>query len=607
MGGLAGLVNFRGEVADRSVVEAMSARLAHRGPSADGVWVEGRTALAWRRRHAGLPQPEVHGDLVVLLDGWIYDQDALAAGDSGPPPANDEELLVRAWRRWGPELVDRIEGEFAIAVWDRKAATLHLIRDPMGTRPLFWARRGDRFAFASELPALLAVPWVSRQLARENLAEFLSFQVVHAPRTLLEDAFQVEPGHRLEVRADGQQARRWWQPGPAPARGPRAREGELIEALDAAVTAAVERRVPRGVPTGLYLSGGLGSTAIAAAARAKYLKLPGFTVGFSDDLYPEAPFAGRVAGLLGLEHHQVEVGTAQLASGFDAAVAVMGHPVGHPGAVMQLALARAAAERVRVALSGDGAEELFGGRMLDRLWRGVRLAGAVQRLPGFLRGPVSTLTGLRDPSRQPVQWVLDQGFGGQRLFEADERSALLRDHGLVRPDIRREVLTPFYAGLQTDAVNAALHGSMRSWLTESDLVRADRTAAAAGLDLRFPLLDRGVLAVAASIPGEAKLVRVRGSLHTRWPLRALLRGTLPAPLLDRPKRGLPKPLDHWLEGPGRLFMEERFARLRRDRHELWRGDGLDALRRDLARREGAGIRLWTMLILDQWLVALETL
>jgi asparagine synthase (glutamine-hydrolysing) len=206
-----------------------------------------------------------------------------------------------------------------------------------------------------------------------------------------------------------------------------------------------------------------------------------------------------------------------------------------------------------------------------------------------------------DPTKTPVDWVLDLEFGGHRLFDARDRGRLLRDHGLVRPDIRRVVLSRFYEGLETDAVNAALHGSLCSWLAESDLVRADRTAAAAGLDLRFPLLDRDVLETAALLPGSSKVRRVRGSLHTRWPLRAMVKGTLPAALLNRPKRGLPKPLDNWLEGPGRLFMEERFARLRQDTFGLWRPDALDQLRRDLARRAGAGIRLWTLFVLDAWL------
>jgi len=200
-----------------------------------------------------------------------------------------------------------------------------------------------------------------------------------------------------------------------------------------------------------------------------------------------------------------------------------------------------------------------------------------------------------------VQWVLQNGLGGHRLFSAGDRGRLLRDHGLVRPSVRREILSTFYEGLETDAVNAALHGSLRSWLSECDLVRADRTAAAAGLDLRFPLLDREVLELAASLPGASKRIRVGGSLHTRWPLRSMLQGTLPAALLDRPKRGLPKPLDHWLEGPGRLFMEDRFALLRADPHGLWRPDALDQIRRDLARKPGTGIRLWTLFILDAWL------
>jgi asparagine synthase (glutamine-hydrolysing) len=547
-------------------------------------------------------QPAVRDDIVVLLDGWIYDHEALAlAADDGPPAEFDVEALVRAWRRWGPDTFQRLEGEFAIALWDRAARQLHLVRDRLGVRPLFWARRGDKIAFASEIPALTQVPWVSRELDRANLSEYLSFQVVHAPRTLLEDVQQVQAAHHVTLGMGTEHVRRWWRLKYAPIGAPRPSETEVIQAVEQAMVRAVRRRVPRGVETGLYLSGGLGSTAIGEAARQQHLQLPSFTVSFSDDLYPESPFAGRVASLLGLEHHPVEVGTAELAREFDAAVAMLGHPVGHPGVVLQAALARAARQRVPVVLSGDGAEELFGGRMLDRLGGGLAVSRVMGRLPGVLRGPVGRLTGMPDPTKTPVDWVLDLEFGGHRLFDARDRGRLLRDHGLVRPDIRRVVLSRFYEGLETDAVNAALHGSLCSWLAESDLVRADRTAAAAGLDLRFPLLDRDVLETAALLPGSSKVRRVRGSLHTRWPLRAMVKGTLPAALLNRPKRGLPKPLDNWLEGPGRLFMEERFARLRQDTFGLWRPDALDQLRRDLARRAGAGIRLWTLFVLDAWL------
>ncbi len=610
MGGLAGLIHFGGTVPDASVISAMSERLRHRGPAAEGQWSEGGCHLAHRLRRVGetrTKQPAVTDDVVLLLDGWIYDHEALSSmADDGPPSASDVEALIRAWRAWGPDFIDRLEGEFAIVVWDRKAKRCHAFRDRMGVRPLFWARRGDKFAFASELRALLCVPWVTPQVNPEHLAEYLSFQVVHAPRTLLWDVHQVAPAHRLEVDRDGERTHAWWRLRYAPLGAPIPPQGEVIEAIEAAVAEAVRRRVPRGVETGLYLSGGLGSTAIAQAAHARYLRLPSFTVSFSDDLYPELPFAGRVAGLMGLEHVQVEVGTADIANSFLGTVEALGHPVGHPAVVLQMALARSAAERVKVALSGNGAEELFGGRMLVQLQRGLRLNRAMSWMPGPMRGLLSGPLGTRGRRQTERDWVLEQGIGGADLFSTDERARLFRDHGHVRPGVRQEVLGAFYAELETDAVNTALHGYLRSRLTESDLVRADRTAAAAGLDLRFPLLDQAVVECAAALPGGAKIPRTRGSLHTRWPLRAMLQGTLPTALLDRPKRGLPKPLDHWLAGPGRLFMEERFAKLREDRLGLWRMDGLDEIRLDLTRRPGAGVRLWTLFWLDAWVESLES-
>ena len=587
----------------------MSARLAHRGPDGGGDWQHDMAAFAHRLRRV-VPtkskQPYVTDDLVVLLDGWIYDhQDvARAAGGDGEDPV-DTHAIAQAWSRWGPSFPEHIEGEYAVAIWERKARTLTLVRDRLGVRPLFWTRKGDRFAFASELPALRQVPWVGDELARDLLAEYLSFQVVHAPRTLLREVFQVEPAHWLRVSADGLKTRRYWRLSYAPAGTPRPREGEVIDALQEAVSRAVRRRVSGGVQTALFLSGGLGSTVIAAASRDRFLSIPSYSVAFADDPYPEAPFAGRVAGLLGLEHHQVLLGTLELAQGFGPTVAALGHPIGNPASISQLALARAVSGRAKVALSGDGGEELFGGRWLSRLGRGLRIAAGFARLPRAVRSPLSRVLGRSRSGRQistpPHRYILELGFGGSDLYSAEERRRLLRDDRWVRPDVRQEVLRPFIGGLDTDPVNLALHGYLRSWLSEGDLARADRTGAAMGLDVRFPLLDKGVLESAAALPGAFKLRRVGGSVHTRWPLRALLSGVLPSALLNRPKRGMPKPLDHWLAGPGRLFMEDRLARLQRDPRGLFRREALEDLKRGLNRSSGAGIRLWALFILDEWL------
>lgn len=608
MGGMAGVVHFRGDSPEPRVIRAMSERLAHRGPDGEGEFLEGPAALAHRRR-AVVPirstQPLVADDYVVMMDGWVYDHEDLARrAGSRDRVAIDTQAVLQAWRRWGLGLTERLDGEFALTVWDRRNQTLFLLRDRMGVRPLYWAREGGRFAFASELPALLAVPWVRRELARENIAEYLSFRVVHSPRTLLRDVHQVEPAHWLRVNADLLKTRRYWRLTYAPSRTPRPREGDVIPALQETVERAVRRRLRGGAPAALYLSGGLGSTAIAAAARTMHQHLPTYTISFDDDPFPESPFAGRVARLLGLEHHEVVVGTAELAATFCEAVAALGHPVGNPAAVLQLLLARTARSQARVVLSGDGGEELFGGRMLAGPARSLRLAKVFSALPGLYRRPLGSLLTYSRRGRRiaaPLaHYGLELALGGYDLFSDEERISLLRDPVDARTGVRRRVLEPFYARLDTDPLNAILNAYLRSWLCEESLVRADRTAASAGLDVRFPLLDREVVSMAAALPGTFKVRRVGGSLHTRWPLRAMLQGVIPPPLVNRPKRGMPAPLDAWLSGPGRLFMEERFARLKRDPQKLWRPEALDDLRRDVNRTPGAGMRLWALVVLDCW-------
>ncbi len=609
MGGLAGLVQFDGAAPDPAAVGRMAERLAHRGPDGQGRFGEGPVALAHHRRAVRavpIAQPHVEPDVVVMLDGWLYDHGALAAEVGVDETASEIAALAAAWRAWGRDALPRLEGEFAVAIWDREAQQLALARDPMGTRPLFWARSGNRVAFASELPALLAVDWIDRALAPERVAEYLSFQVVHAPRTLVRQVEQVEPGCVVQVGDGWAQARRYWRPRFAAPGAPAPADEEVVEQLRQGLAKAVRRRTPEGVPAGLYLSGGLGSTAIAAASAASGRPIETFTVAFEDDRFPESPYAGRVARLLELEQHEVTVDTSGLAGAFDEAVRALGHPVGHPAVVLQLLLARAARAHVRVVLSGNGGEALLGGRQLEGLARDLRIAAMVAPLPSVLTRPLDRM--LSGPTRRfgtpPERYAIDLGLGGADLFSVDERRRLLREARWVRPDVRQDVLAPWYLDLGTDPINTVLYGHLRSTLGERALPRVDRTAAASGLDVRYPLLDPGIVSLAASLPGLAKVRRTGGRLRSRWPLRELLVGQLPAALLDRPKRSLPTPLGTWLSGPGRLFMERRFRLLQEDPQGLWNPGALDTLRKDVARSNAAGIRLWTLFILDAWMRSL---
>jgi asparagine synthase (glutamine-hydrolysing) len=363
-----------------------------------------------------------------------------------------------------------------------------------------------------------------------------------------------------------------------------------------------------GVPSALYLSGGLGSTAIAASARTLHKELPSFTLGFQDDPHPELPFAGRVASLLGLEHEEIIVGSADLANAFDRLIPALGHPLGNPAALLQLLLAEHVGTKAKVVLTGDGSVELFGGRFLDGVARDLAVAKRLSHIPGPLRRTLTWLPGGGDKRRlttDPSRYGLDLGLGGSNLFSTAERERLLVDPAWVRPDVRHDVLAPFYADLDTDPLNAVLNATLRSWLCEDALTRADRTGARAGLDTRFPLLDRDLLTLAASLPGSFKVRRVGGSVHTRWPLRAMLKGVLPPPLVNRPKRWMPAPMDAWLRGPGRLFLEDRVNRLRENRRGLWKVEAIDALKTGLARGDSDGLKLWGLILLDAWMEQLD--
>lgn len=600
MGGMAGLIDFGGPV-DRAAADRMQSALRHRGPDGEGAFDDDGVALRHRLRRV-LPgssrEPVVTDDLVVLMDGWLFEHERVALEVGQDPTGHtDVSTLVAAWRRWGAELGRHVEGEYAAAIWDRTSRTLTLLRDRMGTRPLYWCRRGGRVAFASDLPALLESEVVPRTLAREHVAEYLSFQTVHAPRTLVRDVQQVEPASWLMIDADGVRSAPWWVP--------RYREtghGAAVEALQGAVERSVARRVPEGVDAGLLLSGGLGSAVIATAAKNRFLELPTFTVSFDDDPNPESPFAGRVARLLDLEHHEVTVGSEALAESVNEAVDALGHPIGHPAAMLQLALARAARTRARVVLSGDGGAELFGGRSLGAVHRQLQAARAWSRLPRAARRPLARLLGDRAPAGRGDQvGPLALGLGGADLFDERQRRTVLSDAGLVRPKVRQDVLAPWYEGLEADPLNTVLHGAMRSSLQGVAIPLADRTGAAAGLDVRYPLLDAAVVDAALAMPGTDKLQKVGGALHTRWPLRAMLAGALPPALLNRPRRGLPTPLGAWLAGPGRLLMESRLRLLKEDPFGLFDPAGLDGLRREVTRSNPAGLRLWALILLDAWL------
>lgn len=630
MGGIAGIVHLRGDAPGAEPIERMSRAVAHRGTDDRGVWLDGPAAFAQRRMsltRRGRRQPVRTDRFVLVMDGRLSEPAALAARLDAPAPFpretdGDADLLLAAWARWGDGCLEHLSGSFAFAVWDRRDRALHLARDRAGTRPLFYAHVQDRFAFASDVRALLTLPWVSREPARERIAEYLSFRYVHAPHTLLRDVCSLPAATVARVDVAGMRSERWWLPSYAVPGEPQPDEGTACDALSRTLTEAVERQLRSDHPVGLLHSGGIGSSAILLAARHLGAALPAFTVSFADGGVDEAGLAGRVATLFGSEHHLLRLDREAFTAALTPCTDLLGMPVTSPTAVLQYLLCRRArlgddegeGARVRVLLTGDGSDELLGGSRaaalmpelrLDRLAARVPMVAAVARgALHRLRGaptPVEGAAGLAQGGSRGAPFGLDRLVGGSQVFSVEDRIALLRDPAHVRAGMRRTMLEPLYNEVRADPINGVLHVYLRGWLAEDTLARVDHTAAGSGLEPRCPFLDEAVVDLCTRWPSSAKIKRRQGHWYGKWPLRQWLERHLPAELVWRPKRGVPYPLGKWLRGAGEAFLWERTESVCEDPLGLFRPEQVRELARQHARGEAdRAPQLWTLFFFDLW-------
>lgn len=537
----------------------------------------------------GLLQPGQGGDWTAL-DGDLTGSD----GEGAAQPWSEPDFAA----------LRGIAGSWALARWEPGRQALWLARDPFGGRPLFWARAGRRLAFASSIPALTGLSWVSREPAMDHLAEFLSFRYLQPPATLLREVFEVPPGHVVRLDADSTRLHRWFDPGwcrPG-SDGPHA--ADAAQAVDHALRRSVQRLLPHGEPVATLLSGGLDSSAILFHARQLQPEVVACTVAVADDPAAEIPFAARAATVLGARHEVVRISDQDLVAAVDRATAAMGQPLPSPAAVIQLLFFEHLRAHRRVLLGGDGGDEVLGGRGIEAIHRRMRGSRAVSRVPRPTRDVLRLLArraGLRDLAVPPDHFGADRLIGGSRVFKSHERIQILRDIGLVRPGIRRTVLEPLYQEVDTDPLNQILHVWQRGWLPQDSLARAERMATAAGVEVRYPLLDAELVALCNGWPAAVKLRRMGTRTETKAPLRLAMQGRLPDRLLRRPKRSLPAPLDRWLRTGGVGFLRDRVQRLLDDSSGTWSPAGVQTLLDEhLDRRANHGLKLWTLILYQAW-------
>lgn len=602
MGGIAGVLDVRGVEAQGAAAQ----RLCGEGEGVSAVEhrLSAGGALLMARANSTLA---ASARTVVALAGRF---------DRGPGTGRSAaEALLAAWEQQAPgqgvEALSRFEGAWVAAVLDRESGALHLLRDPFGIRRLFFAQKGGWIAFSTQIRPLLQLPGVSRDLAREHLAEYLSFRYVHAPRTLLRDVQALPAGHRLEVVPGGAGGSLRVSMSPWSSLRYSTPWSRLPDDADA--LAELERRLNRSVAArasgkervGVFLSGGLDSSAISAVA-ARLGPVHTWTVGIEDAEDDELPYAGRVANILRTQHEVVRVGPAAYRGAFERIVAGSDQPVTDPAAIPQLLLAEAARGVVDVILSGDGGDEIFGGRMVGSIAAQLPLSRLLSRLPGPALALAARAFGSRRPElHDPTLPVgLARRIGGLQIFDRDARAHLIRDPGWVRPGVRLACLEPFYREVVSDPINEILHAWLRGRMAEDGLARSGLAASISGLSLREPLLDRDIVTFCAGLPGPWKVRRAKlepgGGAITKWPLRELLRPVLGRSLVNRPKRVLPGPWKRWFEGPLQGFMQDRANDLREDRARLFLPGAVDALLRQM-QQPGTDVKVWTLIFLDAWI------
>ena len=590
MCGIAGFVG-RG---DLDTLRRMTDRISHRGPDAEGLWrgESDGVHLGHRRLSivdiGGGAQPMwsacakcgAHGEVGVTFNGEIYNHAELRAelralGHEFQTDHSDTEVLLHAYREWGDAFVERLNGMWAFVIHDRARRRLFGSRDRFGKKPLYWFHEHGTFAWASELPALTEHPDCPRSLDALSLKKYFAYCYVPAPRSIYERVWKLPGGHSFVFDLDSAappRISRWWSFEIEPDTTPTA--DEWSERLRAALERATQRRLMSDVPLGVFLSGGIDSSAIAAFAARHVAadKLNTFSIGFTDPSFDETSHAKLVADTLGTSHRHETLDLEKSRELLPGLIARLDEPLGDGSLLPTYLLSRFTRQHVTVALGGDGGDELFAGydpfkalRAAERYTRFVPrpLHTAVKMLASLL--PVSHANMsfdfkvkrfLRGLSHPPALW------NAAWMSALEPRDiAELTGSPCDPEEIFSESIVAWDACKQPDIVDRSLQWWAQLYLQDGILAKVDRASMLCSLEARSPFLDIEVVDLARRIPHQLKL----RNGETKWILKQALRGVIPDAIIDRPKKGFGMPIGRWLrEGRFDFDLQKTPAGLNRD-------------------------------------------
>ena len=578
----------------RAIINSMSKAIRHRGPDDHGDYIDGHIALGIQRLkvvdlvtgHQPMTTPD---GVRIVFNGEIFNHRDVRAELEGDGESfktqSDTEVVLRQYHRHGLAGFHALNGMFAAAIWDTRSGELHLIRDRMGVKPLYYFWDGKWFAFGSEIKALLEVPGLERTIEPQAIWNYLTFRYVPGPQTIWRKIHKIPPAHHLTIGLNGGPPRltRWWDipfPDADRAVGP----CELTREFGALFTDAVQRRMVADVPVGIMLSGGIDSSAVAAvAAQGQGRPLKTFSVAFRDS--PDADeraYARQVASHLGTEHQEIEIGEREFIDFLPEFVHCTDEPLADLASVPLYYVSRLARQKVAVALSGEGADEILAGYDFDR-WLTAR--------PQAKPDPDD----VRKDAVPPHMTNLMDSDMKRNLFATPQEFPDSLD--LVRQQLVR-------AGPRSP-LDQMLFLYCQDWLVEDLLMKADKMSMAHSLELRTPFLDYRLVEWAAQAPLGAKVgPGADGKPQTKRVLRDFMKGRLPSGILTRPKQGFPVPAYSWLSSKLASWAKDTLLD-RQSRLGGWfdlrvRQELLDQ-GTQLSANPAARARVWNLLILEIWM------
>ena len=556
MCGITGYLSARTFTAE--VLENMTRALTRRGPDAEGYFRSNQIHLGHRRLSVidieGSKQPLFNesGTIALVFNGEIYNyrelrRELITAGHHFKTEG-DSEVLVHAYESYGPNMVHKLDGMFAFAIWDAPNDILFLARDPLGIKPLYYYWDGDLFAFGSELKAILQHPGMRRDIDLDSIALYLECQYIPAPRSIYQKVKKLRAGHTLTLRCGQIDEWRYWVPDFS--KKLVCSDEEVTSLVEASLGRSVESMLVADVPLGAFVSGGVDSSLIAALMTDRSgSAIDTFTLGFvEDDEHSEHHQALQVSKHIGSRHHVLMIEPLTVLDAFSKWTEVFDEPFGDQAGLPTLMLAEFARREVTVALTGEGADEVFAGydnykkrvreeRIVAKFtWPGSPFPGLIRHLPAILR---------KDRILKAISKPLSERYGTiPNVFDEALRPSLLSEKfNAAIFDSVSQVASQFFRECNASSyMDRIMYVDTRMWLTDDLLTKVDRATMAHSLEARVPYLDRQLVELAFRIDPETKH---RGDV-TKFILKRIAEKYLPAEIVYRRKQGFHMPLRRWL-------------------------------------------------------------